>query len=57
MERGALPPVLSLSPSPRVLVDCSWEGSPGTEQGQDGEGIRKVLVGQSCPTLCDPMDP
>ena len=57
MERGALPPILSLSPSPRVLVDCSWEGSPGTEQGQDGEGIRKVLVGQSCPTLCDPMDP
>ena len=51
-----MPPILSFSPSPRALVDCSWEGSLGTEQGRDGEGIWRVLVGQSCPTLCDPMD-
>ena len=52
----ALPPILSLPPSPRALVGCCWEGSLGTEQGQDGERIRKVLVAQSCPTLCDPID-
>ncbi|KAM9669774.1 uncharacterized protein ACBT57_007012 [Dama dama] len=54
--RGALPPILNLSPSPRALVGCRWEGSLGMAQGQNGERIWKVLVSQSCPTLCDPID-